>query len=155
MKKSAVSKKKQVTKPKRVAKATRLLSGGNPQIAKGDGERPVRSYIASMPDWKRKVGERLDQLISKSLPDVNKAVKWNSPFYGTEACGWLFSFHCFTKYVKVTFFNGAKLDPQPPGSSKHAAVRYLDIFEDDDIDEKQFIKWVKQAAKWEGWRAGL
>lgn len=127
-----------------------LLSGGNPQIAKADGDAPVQAYIAAMPGWKRDIGRRLDALIVKSLPDVHKAVKWNSPFYGIEGQGWFLSFHVFTRYVKVTFFRGTSLRPVPPGESKHKEVRYLDIHED-DFDEAQMATWVKQAAALPGW----
>jgi hypothetical protein len=123
-----------------------LLSGGNPQIAKGEGDGPVQQYIAAMPGWKRDLGKRLDALIVRTLPGVRKAVKWNSPFYGTEDRGWFLSFHVFTRYVKVTFFRGTSLQPVPPGPSKHKDVRYLDIHEKDDLDEAQLAKWVKQAA---------
>ena len=129
-----------------------LLSGGNPQIAKGDGDAPVRAYIAAMPGWKRDVGRRLDAIIVRTVPGVCKAVKWNSPFYGVEGDGWFLNFHCFTKYVKVAFFRGTSLRPVPPGQSKHKEVRYLDIHEDDEFDEKQFAAWVKQASKLPGER---
>ena len=129
-----------------------LLSGGNPQIAKGDGDAPVQAYIAAMPGWKRDVGRHLDALIVRTVPGVRKAVKWNSPFYGIEdQGGWFLSFHCFTKYVKVTFFRGTSLRPLPPGESKHKEVRYLDIHED-DLDEAQFAAWVKQASQLPGER---
>jgi hypothetical protein len=128
-----------------------LLAGGNPQIAKADGDAPVRAYIAAMPGWKRAMGKRLDALIVRNVPHVRKAVKWNSPFYGVEGQGWFLSFHVFTRYVKVTFFNGASLRPRPPGASKHKDVRHLDIHEDDDLDEQQFVEWVKQAAALPGW----
>ena len=128
-----------------------LLSGGNPQIAKADGDAPVQKYIAAMPGWKKKVGKRLDEIIVRHVPRVKKAVKWNSPFYGIEGQGWFLSFHVFTRYVKVTFFNGASLMPLPPGASKHKDVRYLDIHEDDDIDEAQMAKWLKQATAIPGW----
>ena len=128
-----------------------LLSGGNPQIAKADGDAPVQKYISAMPGWKRDVGRRLDALVTRAVPNVRKAVKWNSPFYGMEDQGWFLSFHCFTRYVKVTFFNGASLEPLPPGESKHKTVRYLDIHEDEKIDEAQFRVWVKQASVREGW----
>ena len=131
-----------------------LLSGGNPQIAKGDGDAPVQAYIAAMPGWKRDIGRRLDALIQRAAPDVRKAVKWNSPFYGIEDRGWFLSFHCFTKYVKVGFFRGASLRPPPPGESKQEDVRYLDIYEDDTLDEAQFERWVKQASKLPGWEPG-
>ena len=123
-----------------------LLSGGNPQIAKGHGDGPVQAYIAAMPGWKQGVGRRLDTLIERAVPNVAKAVKWNSPLYGIEGQGWFLSYHCFTKYVKVTFFRGASLSPVPPGKSKHEAVRYLDIREDEQVDEAQFVDWVKQAS---------
>ena len=128
-----------------------LLSGGNPQIAKADGDAPVQAYIAAMPGWKRDVGRRLDALIARAVPGVRKAVKWNSPFYGMEDRGWFASFHCFTRYVKVTFFRGASLRPVPPGESKHKDVRYLDIHEDDPIDEARLAAWVKQASRLPGW----
>lgn len=131
----------------------KLLSGGNPQIAKGEGDAPVQEYIAAMPGWKRDVGRQLDALITRTVPKVRKAVKWNSPFYGIDGKGWFLSFHVFTKYVKVTFFNGGALRPLPPGESKHKEVRYLDIREDDEIDEKQLAKWIRQAAKRPGWMA--
>lgn len=123
-----------------------LLSGGNPQIAKGYGDAPVQAYIAAMPGWKSELGRRLDTLIVRTVPGVQKAVKWNSPFYGLEGQGWFLSFHCFTKYVKVAFFRGASLSPVPPGASKQKDVRYLDIYEDDELDEAQFGDWVKQAS---------
>ncbi|MFN8659654.1 MAG: DUF1801 domain-containing protein [Candidatus Obscuribacterales bacterium] len=130
----------------------KLLSGGNPQIAKADGDAPVQAYIAAMPGWKREAGKRLDAIVTKSVPKARKAVKWNSPFYGIEGQGWFLSFHCFTRYVKVTFFNGGSLSPLPPGESKHSHVRYIDIYEDDEeFDEAQFARWVKQASKLPGW----
>jgi hypothetical protein len=128
-----------------------LLSGGNPQIAKADGDAPVQAYIKAMPGWKRDVGRRLDTLIVRTVPNVQKAVKWNSPFYGVEGQGWFLSFHCFTKYVKVTFFRGTALRPVPPGASKHADVRYLDIREDDEVDEELLASWIRQAAAIPGW----
>ena len=130
---------------RKVAKPA-LLAGGNPQIAKADGDAPVQAYIAAMPGWKRDVGRRLDALIARTVPGVRKAVKWNSPFYGVEGQGWFLSFHCFTTYVKVAFFRAASLRPVPPGESKHKDVRYLDIREDDQLDEAQFAAWVKQAS---------
>jgi hypothetical protein len=123
-----------------------LLSGGNPQIAKGDGDAPVQAYIAAMPGWKRDVGRRLDALIVCTVPGVRKAVKWNSPFYGVEGQGWFLGIHCFAKYVKVAFFRGASLRPIPPGESKQKEVRYLDIHEDDELDDAQLAAWVKQAS---------
>jgi hypothetical protein len=128
-----------------------LLSGGNPQIAKADGDAPVQAYIAAMPGWKRAVGERLDALIVRSVPRVQKAVRWNSPFYGIEGEGWFLGFHTFTRYVKVTFFRGTSLRPVPPGASKPKDVRYLDIFEDHAFDEAQLAAWVEQAAAMPGW----
>lgn len=126
-----------------------LLSGGNPQIAKGYGDEPVQAYIAAMPGWKSDVGKRLDAIISTSVPGVKKAVKWNSPFYGVEDDRWFLSYHCFAKYVKVTFLRGTSLSPVPSGVSKHPEVRYLDIYEG-KLDEAQFTDWVKQASKLPG-----
>ena len=128
-----------------------LLSDGNPQIAKGDGDAPVRAYIAAMPGWKRDVGRRLDAIIVRTVPGVRKAVKWNSPFYGADGDGWFLNFHCFTKYVKVAFFRGASLRPVPPGESTHKEVRYLDIHENDRLDEAQLSTWIGQAAALPGW----
>jgi len=127
----------------------KLLAGGNPQIAKGDGDTPVRQYIAAMPGWKRDLGRRVDALITRTVPGVRKAVKWNSPFYGIDGQGWFLSYHCFTKYLKVTFFRGRSLDPVPPGESRHPEVRYLDIYED-QLDEAQLAAWVAQASKLPG-----
>jgi hypothetical protein len=129
-----------------------LLSGGNPQIAKGDGDAPVQAYIAAMPGWKSDVGCRLDAVIMRTVPGVRKAVKWNTPFYGVEGQGWFLGIHCFTKYVKVTFFRGTSLRPVPSGESKQKEVRYLDIHEDDRLDEAQFADWVKQASQLPGQR---
>src|SRR5262245_53986614 len=129
-----------------------LLAGGNPQIAKADGDAPVQAYIAAMPGWKRDVGLRLDALIVHTVPGVRKAVKWNSPLYGVEGQGWFLSMHCFTKYVKVAFFRGVSLRPMPPGPSKHKEMRYLDLHEDDQLDEVQLARWVKQAAALPGER---
>ena len=128
-----------------------LLAGGNPQIAKADGDAPVQAYIAAMPGWKRDVGRRLDALIARTVPDVRKAVKWNSPFYGIDGQGWFLNFHCFTKYVKVAFFRGTSLRPVPPGASKHKDVRYLDIHEDDELDERLVTRWIRQASELPGW----
>ena len=127
-----------------------LLSGGNPQIAKGEGDAPVQAYIAAMPGWKQGVGQRLDSLITRTVPDVHKAVKWNSPFYGIEGQGWFLGIHCFAKYVKVAFFRGASLHPVPPGKSKQKEVRYLDIHEAGQLDEAQLAAWVKQASQLPG-----
>ncbi len=130
-----------------------LLAGGNPQIAKAAGDAPVQAYIAAMPGWKHDVGRRLDAVIARALPGVRKAVKYNSPLYGVEGGeGWFLSFHCYTNYVKVAFFRGASLRPVPPGESKQEEVRYLDIREDDRLDEAQFADWVKQAGKLPGER---
>jgi hypothetical protein len=139
---------------RRHAREPTLLAGGNPQIAKGDGEAPARAYIAAMPGWKRDVGRRLDALITRTVPGVRKAVKWNSPFYGVAGQGWFLNFHCFTRYIKVAFFRGASLKPVPPGESKHKEVRYLDIREHDPIDEKQLATWIRQAASLPGWDGG-
>lgn len=135
-------------------KTPTLLSGGNPQIAKGHGDAPVQAYIAAMPGWKRDIGRRIDAIVERVVPGVKKAVKWNSPFYGVDDGGdeqkhWFLSLHCFTKYVKVAFFRGASLDPVPPGKSKQAEVRYLDIREG-EFDEAQFADWVKQASRLPG-----
>lgn len=143
-------------KRKRGAIKTRkvkLLSGGNPQIAMSDGDAPVQAYIAAMPGWKREVGGRLDAIVTRNVPNLRKAVKWNSPFYGIEGQGWFLSFHVFTKYVKLGFFRGASLKPVPPGVSKDQKMRYLDIYEGDKLDEKQVASWVKQAAALPGWLA--
>ena len=128
-----------------------LLSGGNPQIAKADGDAPVQAYIAAMPDWKSDVGRRLDDLIVSAVPDVRKAVRWNSPFYGVEGQGWFLSYHVFTRYVKVTFLNGSSLDPLPPVESKDKDTRYYHIHENDRIDEALVADWIRQAAAIPGW----
>jgi len=130
----------------------RILAGGNPQIAKGEGDAPVQAYIAAMPGWKRQLGERLDALIEQTVPGVQKAVKWNSPFYGVEGQGWFASFHVFTRYVKVTFFKGTSLKPAPAGGSAKEA-RWIDIGEGEAIDETQMVDWIKQAAAIPGWLA--
>jgi hypothetical protein len=132
-----------------------LLTGGNPQIAKADGEAPVRAYIAAMPGWKRDAGKRLDALITRTVPNVRKAVKWNSPFYGIEGQGWFLQFYVFTRYVKVTFFRGTSLLPMPPLASKHKEVRYYSIYEGDTLDEAQLVSWIKQAAALPGWSPGV
>ena len=131
------------------AKPVKLLSGGNPQIAKSEGDAPVQAYIAAMPDWKREIGRRLDALIVRNVPNVRKAVKWNTPFYGIEGRGWFMGFHVFTRYVKVSFFKGTSLRPIPPGGTGKEA-RWIDIHEH-DLDEAQMTKWVKQAAALPGW----
>jgi len=135
---------------KKAAKPT-LLAGGNPQIAKADGDAPVQAYIAAMPGWKRDVARRLDALIVRTVPGVRKAVKWNSPFYGGDGQGWFLSFHTFTNYVKVTFFRGTSLRPVPPGESKHKEVRYFDIHEGDQLDEDLMASWTRQASELPGW----
>src|SRR6202521_3221683 len=127
-----------------------VLSGGNPRIAKADGDAPVQAYIAVMPGWKRDLGKRLDALIVRNVPNVRKAVKWNTPFYGIEGRGWFLGFHTFTHYVKVAFFRGASLRPVPPGESKQKDVRYLDIHEDDEFNEEHLAAWVKQAGQLPG-----
>jgi hypothetical protein len=144
----AMAKPRVKSKP-RAAHPAKLLSGGNPQIAKADGDAPVQAYIAAMPGWKRDVGKRLDALIEDNVPNVRKAVKWNSPFYGIEGQGWFLSFHVFNRFVKVTFFQGMSLNPVPPGGTAKDA-RWID-FHEDDLDEVQMAKWVKQAAALPGW----
>ena len=139
-------------KPRKAEKVT-ILSGGNPRIAKADGDAPVQAYIAAMPGWKRDVGKRLDALIVRKVPNVRKAVKWNSPFYGIEGQGWFVGIHVFTRYVKVAFFRGASLRPVPPGASKSKDTRYIDIHEGDELDEAQLANWVKQAAALPGFLA--
>ena len=140
------------TAARRGAAKPALLAGGNPQIAKADGDAPVQAYIAAMPGWKREIGRRLDALVVRNVPHVRKAVKWNSPFYGIEGRGWFLAFHVFTHYVKVTFFRGTSLHPVPPGESKQKEVRYLDIHEDDPLDEARFAGWVKQPCQLPGER---
>jgi hypothetical protein len=127
-----------------------LLAGGNPQIPKGEGDASVQAYLTAMPGWKRDVGRHLDDLIVRTVPQVHKAVKWNSPFYGIQGDGWFLNFHCFTKYVKVAFFRGTSLSPVPPGASKSGEVRYLDIHEQDTLDEAVFTAWVRQASRLPG-----
>jgi hypothetical protein len=147
--------KARVTQPKPRARSKPVvLTGGNPQIAKAEGDAPVRAYIAAMPGWKRAVGQRLDALIVRYVPNVKKAVKWNSPFYGLEGRGFFMQFYVFTRYIKVTFFRGTSLLPLPPGSSKHQEVRYFDIYENDEFNEAQMASWIKQAAALPGWVPG-
>ena len=136
---------------KAAAKPPRLLAGGNPQIAKGDGDAPVQAYLAAMPGWKRAVGRRLDQIITRTVPGVRKAVRWNSPFYGIAGQGWFLGVHCMTKTIKMAFFQGAALRPPPPGASKDPHVRYLDIRENDPLDEELVAGWIRQAAARPGW----
>lgn len=137
--------------PKKTAEgAPKLLSGGNPQIPKGDGDGPVQAYIEAMPGWKREVGQALDALVERLVPGVQKAVRWNSPFYGVEGQGWFLSFHCFTKYVKLTFHNGTSLSPLPPGASKHPNVRYFHLHENDEVEGEDLSSWIQQAAQMPG-----
>ena len=131
-----------------------LLSGGNPQIAMGDGDKPVRAYIAAMPGWKKRVGKQVDAVVERSVPGVQRAVKWNSPFYGIEGQGFFLSFHCFDRFVRLTFFRGTSLQPMPPGTSKVKGTRYFDIHEDDAIDDAQLTSWFEQAAAEPGWVPG-
>jgi hypothetical protein len=149
-KKPAVGAKKPAAKP--AGAQPTLLSGGNPQIKKGYGDASVQAYIAAMPGWKGDVGRRLDAIIARTVPEVYKAVKWNTPFYGIEGEGWFLGFHCITKYIKVAFFRGTSLRPVPPVESKQKEVRYFHIHEDDQIDEAQFADWVKQASQLPGER---
>ena len=146
---------KSKTKPGRLKKNENgvvLLSGGNPQIAKADGDAPVQAYIANMPAWKSGVGKRLDELIVRAVPGVKKAVRWNSPFYGVEGQGWFLSFHVLTRYVKVTFFKGLSLQPVPPGGTERSGdARWIDLHEGDHLDEARMSSWIKQAAALPGW----
>lgn len=144
-------KAKAKVKAKVKVKAPKLLSGGNPQIVKADGDAPVQAYIGALPGWKREVGRRLDALITRNVPHVQKAVKWNSPLYGIEGQGWFLGVHTFTRYLKLAFFRGTSLRPLPPGASKGQDTRYLDIREGDALDEPQLAKWLKQAAALPGW----
>lgn len=137
---------------KKSKKAPKLLSGGNPQIAKADGDAPVRAFLEAMPGWKQEVGRRIDALVAREVKGVQKAVRWNTPFYGVEGQGWFLAFHCITKYVKVTFFRGTSLQPQPPVRSKQAEVRYAHVHEGEEIDEKQWRSWIRQAAALPGER---
>ena len=137
----------------KAASKPKLLSGGNPQIPKGEGDAPVQAYIAAMPDWKKQAGAKLDKLVENTVPGVRKAVKWNSPFYGVEGQGWFLSYHAFAKYLKVTFFRGAQLEPLPPVGSKDPNTRYVHIEEDQPVDERQLADWIRQAAAIPGWMA--
>ena len=148
---AARSKKESVEKEAAEAAKPTLLAGGNPQIAKGDGDAPVQAYITAMPGWKRDVGRRLDALVVRTVPDVRKSVKWNTPFYGVEGRGWFLGFHCHAKYVKVAFFRGTSLRPPPPVASKGAQTRYVHIQEDDALDEARWAAWIRQAADLPGW----
>ena len=151
--KKAKAPAKKKAKPGTKAQPVKLLSGGNPQIPKGDGDAPVQAYIAAMPGWKGDIGRWLDALIVKTVPNVRKCIKWNTPFYGLEGQGWFLGFHCLTKYIKVAFFRGSSLRPIPPGESKQKEVRYLDIYEADPRDDAQLTNWIKQAAALPGWMA--
>ncbi len=145
--------KRKSVRRKAVARTkVKLLSGGNPQIAKANGNAPVQAYIDAMPGWKRDIGRRLDALVMRTVPNARKAVKWNTPFYGVEGQGFFIGFHCMTNYVKVAFFRGTSLRPVPPGYSKSEDTRYLDIHEDEQLDEAQFAAWVKQASQLPGKR---
>ena len=146
------SKPTQESKPKSKPKP-KLLSGGNPQIAKADGDAPVQTYIAAMPGWKRDLGRQLDALIMQAVPGACKAVKWNSPLYGIEGQGWFLGVHCFTKYLKVAFFQGVSLKPLPPVESKDKNTRYFHIYEGEKLDTAQFASWAKQASKLPGWES--
>lgn len=147
---------KPIRKPRNLtahAAPVKLLSGGNPQIAKGDGDAPVQAYIAAMPGWKHSLGKRLDALIEREVPGVKKSVRWNSPFYGVEDQGYFLGIHCLTKYVKVTFFAGTSLHPAPPGGTpKSKDARWIDLYEDAELDEAQLATWVRQAAALPGWK---
>lgn len=129
----------------------RLLAGGNPQIPKGDGDEPVRAYVDAMPGWKHDVGRALDAVVVSEVPGVRKAVRWNSPFYGVEGRGWFVTFHCFTNYVKVTFFAGASLDPEPPVAGKDPTARSVHLAEGDEVDTEQLRRWIRQASEIPGW----
>jgi hypothetical protein len=147
--------RKATTAKKPARPKTKLLAGGNPQIAKGEGDAPVKAYIAAIPDdWKRETAAKLDAIIMRAVPSTKKAVKWNSPFYGIEGKGWFLSFHVFTRYIKIAFFRGADLDPPPSGASQQKEVRYLDLHEG-ELDAKQFAAWVKQASRLAGWVHGM
>ncbi len=135
------------TTGKKAAAKPKLLSGGNPQIPKGDGHAPVEAYIAAMPSWKRAIGQHLDALLVRTVPSVRKAVRWNTPFYGIEDQGWFLGMHCMTKYVKVSFLNGASLCPVPPVDSKQGLARHVHIYENDQIDDEKFANWIQQASE--------
>lgn len=145
------AKKKKISKKVVAKKKVRLLSGGNPQIAKGDGNKPVQAYISALPSWKKPLVKQIDAIVESAVPKVTKAVKWNSPFYGIEGQGWFLSLHAYKNYIKIAFFKGSSLKPLPPGESKSPDVRYLDVWEKDTLDEAQLAKWLKQASKIPGW----
>ncbi len=131
--------------PRAGSPAPKLLSGGNPQIPKGDGDAVVQAYIAAMPGWKSRVGRLFDALIVATVPEVAKAVRWNMPFYGAPGEGWHLGFRCFTKYVQISFLTGAALRPPPPLASKHPRVRYLNLYESEPLDEERLASWIAQA----------
>ena len=141
--KSAKARRKPAAKPVR-------LAGGNPHIPMADGDAPVQAYIAAMPGWKCDVARRLDELLARTVPNVRKAVRWNSPFYGIDGRGWFLGLHCMTKYIKLAFFRGASLSPVPPGESKQKDVRYLHIHEGEKLDEELVASWIKQASELPG-----
>lgn len=145
-KKTAKKKKTTARTAKKISGTVKLLSGGNPQIPKGDGHEVVQAYIDAMPDWKHEVGRRLDALIERTVPDVRKAIRWNTPFYGVEGQGWFLSFHCFDRYIKVALHNGAHLDPLPPIDAAHPETRYVHLDEGEPLDEAQLVAWIEQAA---------
>ena len=147
-----MSKPAKTSAAKAPPKKPKLLTGGNPQIAKGYGDGPIEAYMTALPGWKEDVGRRLDKLIVEAIPKVSKAVKWNSPFYGNDGDGWFVSYHAMTRYIKIAFFRGTSLKPMPPVESKQANVRYLHINEDGALDDAQFTKWIKQASKLPGER---
>ena len=149
---SELMERKKSSKPRRSSRKPALLAGGNPKVAKAEGNAPVRAYIEAIPGWKRSVGRRLDALIVRTVPGVRKAVKWNSPFYGVEGEGWFLAFHVYTRYIKVTFFRGTSLRPVPPGG-KSKEARWIDVHED-DLDQTQMAKWIRQAASIPGWNGG-
>ncbi len=150
----STNRRKSKSKIASTSRKVTLLAGGNPQIAKGDGNAPVQAYLAALSGWKQELGARVDALITRTVPKVAKAVKWNSPFYGIEGQGWFLSIHVFTRYLKIAFFRGVELEPLPPKPSKHRDVRYLDIYEQDVLDEKKLASWIKQAAALPGWSPG-
>jgi hypothetical protein len=148
----SVNRAQSATRAKTSSSPVKLLSGGNPQVAKGEGDAPVLAYIDAMPGWKRDVGERLDMIITRTVSNVCKAVKWNTPFYGVDGQSWFLGFHCFAKYIKVSFFRGTSLHPMPPVESKQKDVRYLHIHEGEQIDEGQLVDWIRQASELPGER---
>ena len=136
------------------ASKPKLLSGGNPQIAKGEGDAPVRAYIAAMPGWKSDAGRRIDPLVTGPC-QRQKGGEVELAVLRRRGPGRFLSFHCFTRYVKVTFFSGAALDPLPPVESKDSNTRYLHVHEDGKLDEKLLKSWIEQASGLPGWSAGM